>query len=77
MKLSNKFKEYLKYIFDKENDDVVNMIHILFSHKNTKQSIDCFNRLKKEFEIELSRRNIEALEVNTLCEDYFKNNKTN
>lgn len=75
MKLWNKFKEYLKFVFDKENDDIINMIHILFSHKNTKQSIECFNRLKKEFERELSMRNLECLEVNNLCEEYFKKNK--
>ncbi len=45
---------------------------ILFRDKNTAQSINLFLELKRDFEEELSKRKLEAINENATVDTYFK-----
>jgi hypothetical protein len=55
-----------------QNENLQDLKLILFRDKNTSQSINLFLELKRDFEEELSKRKLEAINENATVDTYFK-----
>jgi hypothetical protein len=54
-----------------QNEELADLKIILFRDKTTAQSINLFLELKRDFEEELSKRKLEAIQENNNVSNYF------
>ena len=54
-----------------QSQEISDLKIILFRDKNTAQSINLFLELKRDFEEELSKRKLEAINENATVDTYF------
>lgn len=71
--MKNRITNYFNILFNVKNQsqEVADLKIILFRDKTTAQSINLFLELKRDFEEELSKRKLEAINENNNVSNYF------
>jgi hypothetical protein len=71
--MKNRLTNYFNILFNVKNQsqELLDLKLILFRDKNTAQSINLFLELKRDFEEELSKRKLEAINENNNVNNYF------
>ena len=72
--MKNRLTNYWKILTGLKNqsEELTDLKIILFRDKTTSQSINLFLELKRDFEEELSKRKLEAINENATVDSYFK-----
>jgi hypothetical protein len=67
-------KTYWRFFLNLESqqDNLQSLKSILFADKTTAESINLFLELKRDFEEELSKRKVEAIQENNSVNNYFR-----
>lgn len=71
--MKNRLTNYFNILFNvkNQNENLQDLKSIIFSDKTTAQSINLFLELKRDFEEELSKRKLEAINENNNVSNYF------
>lgn len=71
--MKNRLTNYFNILFNvkNQNENLQDLKSIIFSDKTTSQSINLFLELKRDFEEELSKRKLEAINENNNVSSYF------
>jgi hypothetical protein len=71
--MKNRIQTYLNIFFNVKgiNENLQDLKAILFTDKTTAESINLFLELKRDFEEELSKRKLEAINENNNVSNYF------